>query len=641
MLSNPREIREEAMRFYQSLYGSELEPEDRGKDFFLENLPNISEESKKELESALTLGELYGALQSMESGKTPGIDGLPAEFLKTFWSEIGVDLLEVFNDSLLKGRLPLSCRRAVVTLLPKKGDLTEIKNWRPVSLLCSDYKLLSKTLAVRLAKVMGQVIHPDQSYCVPNRSIFDNISFIRDIIQVSKLLDIKCGLLSLDQEKAFDRVEHSYLWNSLEAFGFHEKFLRMLKILYSDIESVIKIKGGLCAPFKVNRGIRQGCSLSGMLYSIAIEPLLQQIGKRLDGLRVPQCDFNFSLSAYADDVIIIINKQEDIHVLSKLIDEFGKCSSAKVNWKKSDALLLGDWNDGKPTLPEGLCWSRWGIRYLGVFLGDESVLQKSLDGMLQKVRGRLDKWKWLLPNMSFRGRTLIVNNLVASLLWHRLACTDPPAKLLAEIQAIFVDFFWDKLHWIPQSMLYLPKDEGGQGLIHLQSRIAIFWLHFIQRFLDGPVNVSWRAISGIIPQTVGSFALDRSLFLMDPKSLNLSQLPPFYRNLYKVWSFFHIQNTENFHSIYWLLREPLICKARLDISSSNFLPGFSKVLQNSGVFVLGQLLSLTGPHFKDTEAVAKGLGFRSIRSITRFLAKLTETFTSEEKLILEDFFFRE
>ncbi len=117
----------------------------------------------------------------------------------------------------------------------------------------------------------------------------------------------------------------------------------------------------------------------------------------------------------------------------------------------------------------------------------------------------------------------------------------PPVKLMAEIQAIFVDFFWDKTHWIPQSILYLPKEEGGQGLIHLQSRIATFRLHFLQRLLDGPVNVSWRAVSCIILQTVGNFALDRSLFLMDSKCLNLSHLPPFYQNLFKVWSFFHIQ----------------------------------------------------------------------------------------------------
>ncbi len=183
----------------------------------------------------------------------------------------------------------------------------------------SDNKLLSKTLANRLTKVIGQVIHSDQSYCVPSRYIFGNISLIRDIIQVSKLVNIDCGLLSLDQEKAFDRVEHAYLWNVLEAFGFNGKFSNMIKILYSDIERVIKINGGLCAPFKVSRGIRQGCSLSGMLYSLVIEPLLQAIWKNLDGFRVPLCDVNFCLSAYADDLIIMINEQSDIHVLSNLI----------------------------------------------------------------------------------------------------------------------------------------------------------------------------------------------------------------------------------------------------------------------------------------------------------------------------------
>jgi len=68
---------------------------------------------------------------------------LPVDFYKSFWSELGEDLLEVLNESLAEGQLPLSCRRAVLTLLPKKGDLADIKCWRPVSLLCSDYKLLS------------------------------------------------------------------------------------------------------------------------------------------------------------------------------------------------------------------------------------------------------------------------------------------------------------------------------------------------------------------------------------------------------------------------------------------------------------------------------------------------------------------
>ena len=76
---------------------------------------------------------------------------------------------------------------------------------------------------------------------------------------------------------------------------------------------------------------------------------------------------------------------------------------------------------------------------------------------MDRVKGRLEKWKWILPRLSYRGRTLVINNLVASSLWHRLACVDPPTGLLAQIQRLMVDFFWDKLHWVPQCVLFLPK----------------------------------------------------------------------------------------------------------------------------------------------------------------------------------------
>jgi len=161
---------------------------------------------------------------SMENGRAPGLDGLTVDFYKAFWDVVGSDLLEVFCDSISRRQLPLSCRRAVLTLLPKKGDLKEIKNWRPVSLLCVDFKILSKTLANRLRKVMEQIIHADQSYCVPGRSITENIGLIRDIFDVVKITGQKFGMISLDQEKAFDRIEHQYLWNVLDFFWVSSNF---------------------------------------------------------------------------------------------------------------------------------------------------------------------------------------------------------------------------------------------------------------------------------------------------------------------------------------------------------------------------------------------------------------------------------
>lgn len=242
----------------------------------------------------------------------------------------------------------------------KKGDLTDIKNWHPVSLLCTDYKLLSKTLTSRMAEVMEQVIHPDQSYCIPVRSIVDNISLVRDILEVSKLFNLDFALIFLDQEKAFDRVEHNYLWKTLADFGFCQDFVEMVKMLYTDAESVLKVNGGLCTPFKVGRGVRQGCSLSGMLYAIAIEPLLQQIRVNLTGLNIPGFNCNVHLSAYADDVIVIIKSQKAIEILKKLLEDFRAVSSAKVNWDKSGALKCGKWTGEEISIPDGLSWSRGG-----------------------------------------------------------------------------------------------------------------------------------------------------------------------------------------------------------------------------------------------------------------------------------------
>ncbi|KAL6483834.1 hypothetical protein MHYP_G00087060 [Metynnis hypsauchen] len=175
LLSDPAGIRSHAAKFYVELFSSEYSEQPELEKGFFEGLPKLAEDSASGLERQLSLVELSDALRSMECGKALGIEGLPAEFYKSFWPVIGEDLLEALNDSLAKGRLPSSCRRAVLTLLPKKGDLHELKNWRPVSLLCCDYKLLSKVLAVRLKEVVGQIIHPDQTYCIP-RSVFSCFS---------------------------------------------------------------------------------------------------------------------------------------------------------------------------------------------------------------------------------------------------------------------------------------------------------------------------------------------------------------------------------------------------------------------------------------------------------------------------------
>lgn len=635
-LTEPSEISKYAVGFYSDLYKCELSQREDNDFTFLNDLPKIDEESNRMLEQTLSQNELYTAMMRMENGKTPGIDGIPVDFYKILWPVIGEDFFLVLNDSLNRGLLPLSCRRAVITLLPKKGDLQNISNWRPISLLCADYKILSKALATRLSQVLSQVIHSDQNYCIPNRSILDNISLVRDVLEVARLFGVNGGLISLDQEKAFDRVEHAYLREALEAFGFSQVFINMIEAMYCDIESVLKVNGGLSAPFRIQRGVRQGCAMSGMLYSLAIEPLLHKLRNELCGFTIPYCNVTLHLSAYADDVVVFVSGADDIKKLKIIVNSFKKISSAKVNWGKSEALLMGDWDRSPPSLPEGLIWKKGGFKYLGIFLGNDDFGTKNWDCMLEKIKGRLQKWNWLLPKLSYRGRTLIINNLVGSSLWHKLACVDPPLGLLPKLQAEMVNFFWDNLHWTPQSVLFLPRDEGGQGLVNLVSRGATFRLQFIQRLLMGPQNLVWRPLAQTILSGVNGMGLHAALFLMDYTLLDLSRLPSFYKSLFKVWRLFKHEWTESATSLFWLLEEPVVFGSRLDVSGVD-LPGLKNLLVSKKLLQLKDIFEKAGPGLKDAETVAIHLGIRSVRVVSSFLNKLDGVLNSKEKALLESY----
>lgn len=144
----------------------------------LQDLPALTLKHKQLLESDLTFEEVTAAVMGLSSGRTPGLDGLPADFYKFFWNTIGHDYFEVLQKCIGEGILPLSCQHAVLTLLTKKGDLTVLKNWRPVAILGSDYKILTKCLANRVNGVLHTIIHKDQSYCIRNRSITDNLHLV-------------------------------------------------------------------------------------------------------------------------------------------------------------------------------------------------------------------------------------------------------------------------------------------------------------------------------------------------------------------------------------------------------------------------------------------------------------------------------
>ncbi|CAM2111485.1 unnamed protein product [Caretta caretta] len=356
-LTDPEEMCGRARDFYTSLFSPDPTDPDTC-EVLWEELPTVGVGDRNRLELLLTLAEFSEALRRMPTNKSPGMDGLTVEFYRAFWDILGPDLVTVWAESLQSGVLPLSCRRAVLALLPKKGDLRDLRNWRPVSLLSTDYKIVAKAISLRLGSVMADVIHPDQTYTVPGRSIFDNLFLVRDLLELGHRDGLSFALLSLDQEKAFDRVDHEYLLSTLQAFGFRPQFVSFLRVLYASAECLFRLNWTLTEPVSFERGVRQGCPRSGQLYALAIEPFLCLLCRRLTGLVLWEPELWLVLSVYADDVLLVVQDPGDLARVEACQAIYSAASSARVNWVKSSGLAVGDWRqglrDGSPQVPGAL-----------------------------------------------------------------------------------------------------------------------------------------------------------------------------------------------------------------------------------------------------------------------------------------------
>lgn len=159
-------------------------------------------------------------------GKSPGPDGLTLEFYLKFWDLLGPLLVPVFNECFNDSHLSDSMSTSLTRLIFKKrDDIRDLKNWRPIPLINVDYKICSKAITLRLSKVLDAVVSPDQTCSVPGRSILSNVTLLRDVLDYIERTGETGILISLDQEKAFDRVDHSFLFSLLARFGFGPDFI--------------------------------------------------------------------------------------------------------------------------------------------------------------------------------------------------------------------------------------------------------------------------------------------------------------------------------------------------------------------------------------------------------------------------------
>ena len=204
-----KEILNECVSFYQSLYSSKADADirDDSVDCFFaqqQNEKSLNEDEKLLCEGLLNRKECSDALKSMKSDKSPGTDGLPCEFYKVFCNDLAELLINSLNYSYKTGKLSISQRRGVIKLIPKRdAELNAIKNWRPLTLLNCDYKIATKAIASRIKTVIPKLISDDQTGFIKGRFIGENIRLIDSYIKYTAERNIPGLLLFLDFEKAF------------------------------------------------------------------------------------------------------------------------------------------------------------------------------------------------------------------------------------------------------------------------------------------------------------------------------------------------------------------------------------------------------------------------------------------------------
>lgn len=288
-----------------------------------------------------------------------------SNFTSVFLNIIENPLFEMLKECINNEEMTTTMKQGIITLLSKPDkDHHLLDNWRPITLLNVDYKILSQIFAKRLRIGLSEMINETQTGFMANRHISCNIRFILDLIDYSEYVDSDALILFLDFYKAFDSVEHQFLFRSLQSFGFGEMFVSYIRMLYKDISSCVMLFPNTTKRFSVGRSVRQGCPCSPFLFLIVVELLSIQIrqSNALQGLKIFEREIR--ITQLADDTVLFLKNKQQIEIALRIIDTFSNASGLKLNLTKCEILCL---YNNKETL---MCKIpvKDSVRYLGIHI---------------------------------------------------------------------------------------------------------------------------------------------------------------------------------------------------------------------------------------------------------------------------------
>jgi hypothetical protein len=496
---------------------------------------SLSPDESAACDGPITVDECRAAIQTMEDNKAPGSDGLTREFYSRYFHLFEDSFVEMLNSAYSGGLLSGSQRFGLITLACKDETKADsLNNWRPISLLNVDYKILSKVLSKRVASVLAECVNADQTCSVPGRSIGDNLHLIRRVVDYCNQKD---AIISYDQAKAIDMVSLEYLLSVLRAYGFGESLIKWVALLYSEVNSSVIVNGWVGEKFPVGRSVRQGCPLSALLYVLCIEPLAEALRreKEFNGLKVRGQDIR--LSQNADDLNTVVTTERSIEATLKWFVIYGRASGARLNQNKCRGLWLGGWRSRVDT-PHDFIWSTTAKIY-GVYFGAAEAAENS-KMLVAKVKKMANFYcgRW----MTLEGRTRLTNVVMCAQLWYVGSYVIIPDATVRELNKIIFTFIWrtqntERNDSVSRKTTIGPPLQGGLGITDIVTKLDSLACAHMRRLVLHQ-EVKWRELAiywtGVTTYKYGQDFHDNA----KPRSLTPS---PFYKKAIDALKRVHVK----------------------------------------------------------------------------------------------------
>lgn len=511
------DISDTFVQFYQKLFNKK-ETTSEARDCLLSTITRgvpktLAEEASKPFEEK----EIIEIIKELGKCKAVGSDGLSAEFYQHFGKEMAPVLLLVIEAIIVAKEMPEKSRESIVCLLPKKGDLSLPKNWRPISLLNTDYKIITKLLVSRFNIFLPTIIATDQYGFVPGRQMEDAIILCQSIIHHLQQTEQSGYLVMLDQEKAFDRVDPEYLLSVLRKYSVPELLVGIVDTIYRKTPTQLSINGEITESFSLLSGVRQGCPLSPLLFLLSIEPLANLVRghPQYKGIRLPD-GTRLSVTMFADDSNFYAADQNDIQIVKHLTTLYSQGSGAKANIEKTEILPIGkrlekyqEEISGIKVLPYDQS-----VRLLGIQVGNKVDSDKALEPVTTRIKGIINKCRGY---KSLKGKLVIIQTLILPIIMFHTPFIRVTKKTGDTFNKLLADFVWSegKKHKVSTERLQAPHAAGGIELPDIKLLSKASRIRWTSKLLDTTSELSWRelAIAQICQLTRNGLGLD---LLMKP-----------------------------------------------------------------------------------------------------------------------------